>query len=602
MLDYGIIGNCRTCALVSRKGSVEWMCYPDFDSPSLFAKILDEKEGGSLEIKPVGKYKIIQRYIQHTVILETIFDSGMDSFVILDFFPRYRKLVSKRKDKLMRQNRLVRIIKPLKGKPKLKIIYNPKPNYALKECDLIEEKGNLLCAGTEVSLISNISHSAIIKREIFELDKTKYLVIGKKDHTEDFNVKRCLILLNSTKKYWERWVGSLILPEMNRELIIRSAITLKLLTFSPTGAIVAAPTTSIPEEVGSERTWDYRFCWVRDAVLCADALKKIGRRYEAKKLLEFFLNRVLSEKHLQIMYGIHGEIKLDEKELGHLAGFKESRPVRVGNAAYGQIQHDIYGEIIDLVYLYFVYYQYEQKMSQKYWKFLGYLVKKIREEYSLPDSGIWEFRGLLRHYTYSKFMCCIGVDRAVKIAQYYGRDKLVQQWLPLREELFADICKRGFDQDKKAFTMFYGSKDLDASLLRMAYHEFLDKNDPRLISTVKAIYTGLRTDYLVQRYRVKDDFGKSKSAFMICSFWLVDALWYIGEKEKARKLFSKLVRKGNHLGLFSEDIDMKTGKMVGNFPQAYVHLALINSSILLSEWSAKRKKIDWSMIPKKEWF
>ena len=199
-------------------------------------------------------------------------------------------------------------------------------------------------------------------------------------------------------------------------------------------------------------------------------------------------------------------------------------------------------------------------------------------------------------------MCCIGVDRAIKIAQYHGKDRLVQQWLPLREELFADICKRGFDQDKKAFTMFYGSKDLDASLLQMAYHEFLDKNDPRLISTIKAIYTGLRTDYLVQRYKVKDDFGKSKSAFTICSFWLVDALWYIGEKDKARKLFSKLVRKGNHLGLFSEDIDMKTGKMVGNFPQAYVHLALINSSILLSEWSAKRKKIDWSMIPKKEWF
>ncbi|MFH1682959.1 MAG: glycoside hydrolase family 15 protein, partial [Candidatus Woesearchaeota archaeon] len=373
-------------------------------------------------------------------------------------------------------------------------------------------------------------------------------------------------------------------------------------TFSPTGAIVAAPTTSIPEEVGSERTWDYRFCWVRDAVLCADSLKKIGRRYEAKKLLGFFLNRVLSEKHLQIMYGIHGEVKLEEKELGHLAGFKGSKPVRVGNAAHDQIQHDIYGEMIDLIYLYFVYYQYEKKMGQKYWKFLSYLVKKIKKEYAQPDSGIWEFRGILRHYTYSKFMCYIGVDRAIKIAQCYGRDKLVQQWLPLKEKLFVDICKKGFNQEKKAFTMYYGSKDLDASLLHMAYHEFLEKNDPRLISTVKAIYHNLRNDYLVQRYKVEDDFGKSKSAFTICSFWLVDALWYIGEVGKARKLFNKLVKRGNHLGLFSEDIDIKSKKLLGNFPQAYVHLALINSSILLSEWSAKRKKIDWSLIPKKEWF
>ncbi|MFH1682287.1 MAG: trehalase-like domain-containing protein, partial [Candidatus Woesearchaeota archaeon] len=242
MLDYGIIGNCRTCALISKKASVEWMCYPDFDSPSIFAKLLDEKKGGSLQIRPVGKYKISQRYLPHTAILETVFESEKDSFKVLDFFPRYRKLVSKRKDKLMRQNRMIRIIKPITGKPRIRVIYDPKPNYALKECDLVEENGNLLCAGTEVSLISNLPYQAIIRQDIVELDKTKYLVVGKKDHTEDFNVKRCLILLNSTKKYWEKWVGSLILPEMNRDLIICSAITLKLLTFSPTGAIVAAPT------------------------------------------------------------------------------------------------------------------------------------------------------------------------------------------------------------------------------------------------------------------------------------------------------------------------------------------------------------------------
>ncbi len=604
MLDYGIVGNCKTCALVRKNGSIEWMCFPTFSSPSIFAKILDENKGGFLRVQPVGKYTIRQRYVPNTAILETTFESKRDAFQIFDFFPRYRKLLSKRHEKLMRQNRLLRVIKRIKGKPKFKVIYQPKPNYALEECNFREKDGNLLAGrqDSEVSLISNIPYQKILNGESVELKKTRYLIVGKKDRAEDFSVRKCNVLLNSTKKYWEKWVSTLVLPQENRKLIIRSAITLKLLTYSQTGAIIAAPTTSIPEEIGSPRTWDYRYCWIRDSVFCADALKKIGRRYEAKKLLEFFVNRILNEREMQIMYGIHGETQLTETELSHLDGFKGSKPVRIGNAAYDQIQHDIYGEMIDLLYLYFVYYRYEKKMKIKHWRFLKYLVKQIKKNWKKQDSGIWEFRGLHDHYVHSKLMCYVGVDRAIKIAQHYGKEKLVDRWLDLKEAICQDILQKGYNKKAKAFTISYGRKELDAAILLMAYHEFLDANDPRLISTVKEIYEKLRKDFLVQRYTIKDDFGKSTSAFTICAFWLVNALWYIGEEKKAREIFRKLVRRSNHLGLFSEDIDIKTKKLIGNFPQAYTHIALINSSILLSEWSVKRKQIDWSTVPRKEWF
>jgi len=293
------------------------------------------------------------------------------------------------------------------------------------------------------------------------------------------------------------------------------------------------------------------------------------------------------------MYGIEGETKLTEKTLTHLNGFKNTKPVRIGNAAYDQIQHDIYGEIIDLMYLYFVYHQYG-KPTKKHWRLLKYTIKQIKKHWQEIDSGIWEFRGLHQHYTFSKFMCYIGVDRAIRMAELYNKE--FKGWDDLKEEIFLDIIKNGYHKKEKAFTIYYGSKELDASLLLMAYHEFLPKDNPLLINTIKRIDKELKNNYLVQRYKMTDEMGKSKSAFTICAFWLVDALHYIGEKEKAEKIFNKLIKNSNHLGLFSEDIDLKTKKLIGNFPQAYTHIALINSAILLSEWGAKRKKIDWKGI------
>ncbi len=601
MLDYGIVGNCKTAALIKKDGAVDWLCFPTFSSPSIFARILDDKKGGSLQIIPKGQYRISQQYIGNTAILETLFESPGDAFKIIDFFPRYRKLLSRKNQTLVKENRLVRIIKPLKGKPAVRIFYDPRPNYAREQCSFQEAEGNLLCTtpeGLEFSMTSNIPFAEVLESKEIELSQTRYLVAGNRGNAADFSIKSCYQLYAATKKYWQKWVGTLVLPQQNREQIIRSAITLKLLSYSETGAIIAAPTTSIPEQIGTPRTWDYRYCWVRDAALAADALKKIGRGYEAKKLMEFIINNALRDDYIQIMYGINGETRLREEEMHHLAGFQDSRPVRIGNAAYKQLQHDIFGEILDLMYLYFVYYEIEKKLTQKYWRFIRYAANQIKFNWERKDSSIWEFRDRYDHYTYSKFMCYIGLDRAIKIAQHFRREQYLKEWLELREEIRADILGKGYNEEKKSFTMAYGGKDLDASLLHMAYHEFLEPGDPRMVSTVQAIYKELRQGCFVQRYSIDDEAGRSTSAFTICSFWLVEALFYIGEVEKARVMYDALVKHANHLGLFSEDLDLKTGKLLGNFPQAYTHIALINSSLLLSEWGTKRKKYD---VKKEKW-
>ena len=601
MLDYGIVGNCKTAALIKKNCSINWFCFPTFSDPSIFAKILDEKKGGSLEIIPKGKYRITQRYILHTAILETIFESNKNSFKVVDFFPRYRKLLRRKQETLIKQNRLIRIITPIKGRPVVRILYDPRPNYARETCSFQEIDGSLVCSaskGSEFGLISNVPYTDILESREVELTQTKYLIVGSCGNAADFSVRTCQHLYAATKRYWERFVKELNLPEQNRDHIIRSAITLKLMTYSETGAIIAAPTTSIPEQIGTSRTWDYRYCWVRDATLAADALKRIGRGYEAKKLMGFIIANALRDDYIQIMYGIHGETRLREEELHHLAGFRDSRPVRIGNAAYKQLQHDIFGEILDLIYLYFVYYEIEKKLTHKYWRFIRYLVNQIKFSWERKDSSIWEFRDRYDHYTYSKFMCYLGLDRAVRLAQHFHREQDLKEWLELREEVRNDLLSKGYSEEKKSFTMTYGGKDLDASLLRMACNEFLEANDPRIVSTVRAVERELRNGSAVRRYSIEDEFGKSTSAFTICSFWLVEALFYIGEVQKARTLYDTLLRRANHLGLFSEDTDLQTGKLLGNFPQAYTHIALINSSLLLSEWGSKQKKYD---VRKEKW-
>ncbi len=603
MLDYGMIGNCKTCALVNSKGSIHWMCFPMFDSPSVFARILDRKAGGRWKFAPDGPAEYSQRYIPNTNIIETVVKGEGFSYRVLDFFPRYKKIIPRKKTRLFRRNQLVRIIEPVKGRPKLRVVFEPALNYAQEKTMIVKKDSHIEVTDGDISmaLMTNVEHDNFLTDEPFELNQRKYFVFG--EDYEEYSVKKCLTLLNSTRRYWERWVGTLVLPKKHRDLIIRSALTLKLLTFSETGAILAAATTSIPEELGSERCWDYRFCWIRDAAFCADAFKKLGRDYESKKLMEFIIDLALKNDFIQPLYGIRGETRIKEKTLEHLEGFRESRPVRIGNAAYNQMQNDIYGEIIDIMYLYFVYHGYEKRMTKKYWRFLRYTVNQIKFNWERRDSGIWEFRGLYEHYLFSKLLCYVGLDRAIKIAQYFKKDDLAEEWVEIRDEIRNDIITKGYNNDVSAFTIHYGSASLDAAVLLMAYYEFLERDDPRLINTIKASYNDLRQgEYLVRRYTIEDDFGKSRSAFTVCSFWLVDALIYIGERKKAEAIFEKILTRCNSLGLYSEDIDIERKKQIGNFPQAYVHIALINSSILMSEWDSSRKKIDFTDFKRRTWF
>ncbi|MFP4402994.1 MAG: glycoside hydrolase family 15 protein [Nanoarchaeota archaeon] len=603
MLDYGIIGNCKTCALIDKKGSIEWMCYPKFDSSSIFAKILDEKKGGSFQIIPNKKSTYKQKYIENTNILETTVENKDYSFKIIDFFPRYKKILPNKKTKVFKINKLVRIIEPIKGKPKIKIILNPKLEYAKTNTFLVEEENkiNIKSENEKIFLFSNIENQKLLNFQEIDLNQRKYLVLGEKK--EEYNIKKCLTLLNSTKRYWLKWVNTLILPDENKKQIIRSALVLKLLTYSETGSIIASPTTSIPEELNTVRTWDYRYCWIRDAAFCADTFKRIGRNHESKKLMEFIINLARKNDFIQPLYGIEGETKIKEYFLEHLDGFKNTKPIRIGNAAYNQLQNDIYGEIIDIMYLYFVHYGYEKKITKKYWRFLEYTVNQIKFSWARVDSGIWEFRGLYKHYTFSKLMCYVGIDRAIKIAQFYKKENLINKWLDLRDEIKNDILTNGYNNNISSFVMYYGGKELDASLLLMANYEFLENTDPRLINTIKKIYEKLlHNGYLVQRYSIDDDFGKSNSSFTVCSFWLASALCYINEKEKAKKIYDKLLKNSNHLGLYSEDINIKTKNLIGNFPQGYTHMALINTSIQLNEKNYLKQNDFLIKFKKNKWF
>jgi alpha,alpha-trehalase len=603
MLDYAIIGNCNTCALVRKDASIDWMCFPDFSSPSVFARILDNDKGGYFKVEPSAEFTSEQRYITDTNVLETVFKGKGFSFRVLDLFPRWKKSFSSH-NKIIRGNYLVRIIEPISGFSSIRVELKPRLNYAMDDSVVEKEACCFLIKGKQqsVRLVTNAAMEEFSETFELNLKKPVFFALGDIENPEAMNLRKVKQLFSATVKYWQQWVKTLIYPEQNREAIVRSALTLKALTYSKTGAIIAAATTSIPEEAGGERCWDYRYCWIRDAAYTIDALTKIGRWREARRFMDFVLDQVMKNDHIQIMYGINGETRLKETLLSHLSGFAGSKPVRIGNAAYNQIQHDIYGEMIDVLYLYFIYYKFESRMSRKYWRFLEWLVNQIRFNWDKKDSGIWEFRGKMEHFTYSKFMCYIGMDRAIKIAQHFERDDLSHAWLPVKDEIFSELMKNGYDENKASFSMFFGSDELDASLLHMTYHEFLDKNDPRLINTVKRIYQELRTGALVRRYAIQDDFGSSTSSFTICTFWLIDALAYIGEMDKAKELYGKIMEYKNHLGLFSEDIDMKTGRLIGNFPQAYTHIAVINTSILLSEWSAKRKKIDWSLVNRNSWF
>lgn len=584
-LNYGMVGNCRSGALISETGSVDWLCLPAFDSSSVFAELLDEKIGGSFKVQPANLKEIKQEYVSRTNILNTRFICEDGIFEIRDFMPRYQQhdtgLYYIPPD-------LIRYFKLVSGNPEFTISYNPKLEYARHHTkskieDIyiksVTEKGTY----DSLYLYSSFNLGSILNSEKIKLTQDEFCLLSYNQKLLPQDVRRTRLKYERTKVYWLNWAERTTSYKRFEEEIIRSALTLKMLSFDKSGAILAALTTSLPESIGEERNWDYRFCWIRDASMVVKIMTSLGHHKLASRYLKFIIN-LLPEKDekIQIMYGIRGEKKLTEHELSHLSGYENSAPVRIGNAAYKQKQNDIYGILLDVIYQQFALFSVSLEHSEELWTIVRNLVKIVEANWEKPDRGIWEIRSENKHFTFSKVLCWVGVDRAVKIASLLKRDLYTAPWIKLRDKIKADIVTHAWSDKKQAYSQAYGTDDLDASVLLMESLGFLEAKDPRYISTVDAIQKDLENEGLMFRYKNHDDFGLPKSAFTICSFWLANSLYKIGRKTEAKEKFRKLLSYSNHLGLYSEDLDFVTKRMLGNFPQAYSHLALIETAINIS--------------------
>lgn len=584
-LDYGIIGNCKSAALVSKNGEIVWCCLPNFNSSAVFAKLLDDEIGGSFGFILSKDYKITQEYLWGTNILSTVFDDGNNAFQLIDFMPRYQR----EDGSFYAAPDIIRFIRLLKGKPSFKINFNPKLDFA-RGTTFSENKGDHILSITQngkydsLYLYSSLDLDKVLHQKEITLKENAYFLLGYHEKLIKQSLDRAYLKFQRTKTYWMNWSDKTTKYEYYNKEILRSAITLKTLTFEKSGAVLAAATTSIPETIGEERNWDYRFCWIRDASMVIKVMAGLGHSKSANNFLQFIIN-IIPDKNekIQIMYGINGEKELTEHILTHLKGYKNSAPVRIGNAAYIQKQNDIYGILMQVIYQQFLEFEISLENSEELWTVTRGIVKIVEENWKKPDKGIWELRTEDRHFVFSKLLCWVAVDRAVKIGQILRRGIKDEKWKQLRSDIYDDIYKNGWNDEIQAYTQYYGSKELDASTLLMEVYGFLDARDPRFISTVNATEKELCVDGLMYRYKNKDDFGLPSSSFTICTFWLIDSLYKIGEKKKAKKMFDQLLSYSNHLGLFSEDIDFKTKRLLGNFPQAYSHLALIETAMNFSK-------------------
>ncbi len=591
--DYGIIGNCSSAALISFDCSIDWLCLPNFDSPSLFAKILDKDNGGYFKISGVDIIKMKQEYILHTAILKTTFETRNGCFEVNDYMPRFGDF----RGGYSCHSEIHRKLRVISGQPKITVELVVKPNYAYSDADYQIKENYIKIMSQEgrghynsFYFYSNLDLDKILNGEPIELEKHSYFLLSYHEKIERIENDKLFLEYEKTKSYWLDWVQKTHHPKKYKEQVLRSAITLKLLMYQRTGAVIAAATTSLPEIIGKDRNWDYRFCWIRDAAMIIDLYVRIGHIQSADGFINFILNRMkLKHEDIGVMYGINGEEKLEEYTLDHLPGYENSKPVRIGNAAYKQKQNDLYGELIETIFTYFVVNRRSSfQVNEEIWTMTRSLVNRVRDIWREKDSGIWERRKALQHYVHSKLMNWVAMDRAVKIARFIGKTQYIERWSKEAEEIKIDILKNGWNEELQAFTMYYGSDIYDASNLLMLHYGFLPPDDPRIVSTVRQYYKHLVKDNFTFRYIAEDEFGVPENAFIVCIFWMSNALYLIGEKAKAQEMFDNILSRANHLNLFSEDVEISTGRLTGNFPQGYSHLAFIQTALLLEtdyNWS-----------------
>lgn len=591
-LDYGIVGNCTSAALISRSGSIEWLCLPDFDSSSEFAKILDSEKGGEFGFLVDDDCNISQKYHPYTNILKTRFESGADVFEVIDFMPRFKY----ENGNIYSPPEIIRYIHVIAGNPVCRIIFDPKLNYAISniktEIDPEYIKSYTLNGTYEsIYLYTDLPYDKVLQKEQIQLKGDHFFLLSYNEKLRAPTLADINLNLQRTEVYWLNWVEQGMGFGNFRDEVIRSALVLRLLTYSRSGAVIAAVTTSLPETIGEVRNWDYRFCWIRDSGMIVRILRKLGYKREAEDFLNFIIGIIpAKDQKLQIMYGIRGEKELTEYTLDHLSGYENSRPVRIGNAAYKQRQHDIVGVLMDVIYQDFENYRISIERSEYLWTIVRSVMKKISLHWMEPDKGIWEIRNEEKHFVFSKVLVWVGADRGVKIAQLLGKEKYINPWSFLRDKIKEDIMNQGWNNEVEAFTQYYGSQHMDAANLLMEHYGFIEADDPKYISTVWKTKNELLRDGLMYRYINEDDFGLPSSSFTICTFWMIQSLFKIGEKEEARKIFDQVLSCSNYLGLYSEDIDFKTKRLLGNFPQGYSHLALIETALLMDIEKPKQFK------------
>ena len=581
--DYGLIGDLQSAALVGRSGSIDWLCFPRFDSGSCFAALLGRPEHGRWLIEPAGGVRATRhRYRGDTLILETELECEDGAIRLIDFMPPRGT-----------DPDVVRIVEGVRGRVacRMELIIRYDYGSIVPWVQRVDAQTRTaiagpdgLCLRTPVD-VRGENLTTVADFTVGEGERVPFVLTWFASHLDPPKEVDPEQALADTESFWTDWAGRCTYEGEWRDAVVRSLVVLKALSYLPTGGLVAAPTTSLPEQVGGVRNWDYRFCWLRDATLVLDSLLGAGYRDEAAAWREWLLRAIAGDPaDLQIMYGVAGERRLPEFEVEWLPGYEGSRPVRIGNAASSQFQLDIYGEVLNAAY--------ESikgglPASAPAWALMRNLMRFLEVEWESPDEGIWEVRGPKQHFTHSKVMAWVAADRAVRMVEELGRRGPADRWRRLRDEIHAEVCAKGYDGDRGAFVQSYGSKLLDAALLLIPSVGFLPADDERVRGTVQAIERELVEEGFVRRYEESEDAAAvdglppGEGAFLPCTFWLADVLSLMGRTDDAREIFERLLSVRNDLGLLAEEYDPALGRLVGNFPQAFSHVGLVNSALNL---------------------